>query len=316
MLDIPSFVFFVVCITSFLPLLVVLIIQLIKFIQTKKIRTNRCVTHFVLLLTVMCAIIDYASRMGWLLNPVSDTSLNSLCYMPDVFTWYFLFTAYILALYNWVTAYNTMLGRTLTPFKIMFILLDAVTFGLLMISGSFFCTQASQNSDATGYLTRIGNIIYLAVLCMTAILLSFGFLIYGGKIVWNLRQIHKTARGDSTKPDTHLYKVTYQTVLLSLTTFVGALIAVVLYVSDNYYIGSYASDSVQLVCKVMLTAEMMYTARPRALPLSHRPQFAHLNSSSNTSINTDVPLKKSKEITITTTSTTSTTPATTPRTVE
>jgi len=214
-----------------------------------------------------------------------------VCNFPYVLLWYFICSAYIIALHMWIRVYFTVskqASHVLLRVKIAFIALDVIILTLLLTAASLW--QISADSD-----TGIPDAIYVVVLAISAIGISALFTFYGVRIVRRLgqgRKMRLTNTSSSSRDDRHLYKVTIQIITLSATCFTGALIAVagvlgVHVLTSSAVFADVIIKVIQYAFEIAISVEMMYMVKPKVRKL--RKDINLEKSRSTATIHSDNP---------------------------
>jgi len=216
-----------------------------------------------------------------------------MCYFPYVLTWYFIFTAYSLALQMWIAVYTSVSRRApylLPRVRIAFVVLNLALLGMLL-SCAVLWEQTNSTPDA----------LYVAALVLSAVVISALFTFYGVKIARRLgagRKMRVDHSSLSSSRDDHLYKVTMQIIMLSVTCCSGAVIALVAEIVIDYFTTS--GIFADVIIKVLQTAfelaivlEMLYMVQPKVKPIA-KP--IALNSSLNSASTSSTTLRSTSSI--------------------
>jgi len=257
--------FILLALQYFFCLLIIVMVQMRKFIIVKKVRSTRFASHISVMLAVIFAILDNTSRI---LENNFDSPIYGLCYIPSAFPLYFTCTAYALSLYHWVAIYK-MPNKNMIVCQIVFAVSLLLLFALLSTSVVLYCMAAERNfNEDAGKLFVISNLLY-AFGAITGSLFCFcGFLIYGIKIVRKLKA-GRTGR-ITNENDAHVEKMTIHAVILSMTFFIETCIAAVLFSLYEYdIIEGVVTQITQRIFLWLQLVAMLYIAKPKQLKPNH-----------------------------------------------
>jgi len=263
--DQQFYVYLAFCICFFL-FLVFVVRNSIKVIRGKEFQNHKISIHICVLIATCLCIANCLSIIVYAHQPLNAP--YGLCNFPLVMAWYFIFTAYLLALESWISIYQAVSAtarRYTRKLQVGFVVCDGVLLAMLITSGSLYCYQAedsaSYNSSSDSSYTP-GDYFYIVSLVVTALGISSLFAFSGFKILRKLKAGARVRTSNDT--DNHLYLVTRRIVLISTTSSVGAFLAI-FFAAIPYQNTPLATVAyiVQMFFEIILMVEILYVAKPK-----------------------------------------------------
>lgn len=266
----------------FFIIFVIAVVQTIRLGLRNQFNKNRGAIHLCIAAAASMALMDGIGRMVYL---GLYGSQFLMCFYPYVLVWYFIFTAYILALEMWIIVYNKVskgAASFLRKLRITFIALDVALLVVLMAAAALWSVT-----------TLLPDVLYVGALVVTAVGISLLFTIYGVKIAKRLGAgLRMQLHSHSAARDKHLYKITVQIIMLSVTCCSGAIIALVAKIV-GIYVGSTTFNDVikllQALFELVMMLEMFYMVKPK----SSREEALHPSPSIPLQSNTSTSMQPS-----------------------
>jgi len=265
----PDFYTHLITGLCFFFILLVSLIQTLRLLSRNQFNKNRGAIHLCIAAASAMGVMDSISRMAY--NVLYGDQLV-MCYYPYVLTWYFIFTAYILALEMWIVVYNRVskgAASFLRRLRITFAILDAALLAILVTVATLWPVA-----------TNLPDYLYVGALAVSAVGISALFSLYGAKIARRLGAGLKMQIGSrSASRDQHLYTITVQIVMLSVTCFSGAILALIAKFVQQFVIAAVFSDVVKItqsLFEMVMMIEMFYMVKPK--PVGEGSSMTHSSS--------------------------------------
>jgi len=230
-------------------------------LYSKKLNVyNRHYIHFCVLAASLAGILDAI---------FSFVGQNEAIALFRELFWYFIDTAYLLALFQWVVVCYGRRGPKIL--KISFITLDVAIFVVLTVSTVLYWLATRSHSAHEMYIYNTYYAVYSGATILFAVFLSGGFGLYGMRIARKLRaRMQDVMINDG---DAYAYKVTINAIILSFTNLSGAIAAAVFELVIELYDPNVASVSVIMehVYQSIMIIELLWMNRPKKRILLYWP---------------------------------------------
>jgi len=248
---------------SFFLLLLFTIRSTILVIRAKEYQSRKISIHICILIATGLCIATDTSIVIYVNQPIF--TLYCLFNISNVMIWFFLFSAYLLVLESWISIYQAVSVRArrhLRKLRVAFIVCDTILFAMLATAGSLYCSETVDNSDADQHFLP-GDYFYVISIVTTALIICALLAIYGFKVTRKLREGMKIRV--ATDSDRHIYLVTLRVSIISTTSAVGALLAIIFAVIvEEIPIAHTVAQIIQMFFEILLMLEILFVSKPQS----------------------------------------------------